>query len=73
MKRIHEAEVFTDDGSLEYQGQFQVPAIAMHSFKADHNEVRWQVIVRATAARWLPAGWNFPFVVRPSDRARTLQ
>jgi hypothetical protein len=72
-KRIHQAEVCTEDGSLEYQGDFQIPAGAMHSFKARHNEVQWHVAVSGTAVRWLDVTWNFPFVVRPSGRARTLR
>jgi hypothetical protein len=37
----------------------------MHSFKADHNEVRWRLLVRGDVAGWPPFDRSFPIVVIP--------
>ena len=36
--------------TFEQQGEVEIPADCMHSFKADHNEVQWRLLIRAT---WL--------------------
>jgi hypothetical protein len=43
----------------------EIPAECMHSFKADHNEVRWRLVVRGDIAGWPPFERSFPIVVCP--------
>jgi len=42
-----------------------VPAGAMHSFKADHNEIGWKLVVKGDVAGWPGYRRTFPLVVRP--------
>jgi hypothetical protein len=55
---------------FEHQGEVELPAECMHSFKADHNEVQWRLLVRADVAGWPPIERAFPIVVCPSDQLR---
>jgi hypothetical protein len=45
--------------------EFQIPAGAMHSFQADHNEIRWTLVVVADAVGWPPFRRSFPIMVYP--------
>jgi hypothetical protein len=49
--------------------ELHVPAAAMHSFKADHNEVQWTLVVETIAAGWPSFQRVFPVVVYPPERA----
>jgi hypothetical protein len=49
--------------------EVHVPAAAMHSFKADHNEVQWTLVVETIAAGWPNFQRVFPVVVYPPERA----
>jgi hypothetical protein len=51
--------------AFEEQFDLEIPAECMHSFKADHNEVRWRLLVRGDIAGWPPFERNFPIVVIP--------
>ncbi|NQU23455.1 MAG: hypothetical protein HQ567_19415 [Candidatus Nealsonbacteria bacterium] len=42
-----------------------MPAGAMHSFKAEHNEIKWKVVVQGDADGWPDYERSFPVVVRP--------
>ncbi|HEY2881654.1 MAG TPA: hypothetical protein VGJ15_04460 [Pirellulales bacterium] len=42
-----------------------VPPLAMHSFKSDHNEVQWKLVVRGNVEGWPPFERSFPVVVYP--------
>jgi hypothetical protein len=57
--------------SFEQQGELAIPAECMHSFKADHNEVRWRLLVRGDLAGWPPFERTFPIVVCPSVGAKS--
>lgn len=46
-----------------------IPADAMHSFAADHNAVRWRLVIRGAPARWPPFTRTFPLVVFPPPRS----
>jgi hypothetical protein len=50
---------------LERQCRLHIPHGVMHSFKADYNEVRWDIVVRAEAAGWPRLERAFPVVVHP--------
>ncbi len=45
--------------------QLRVPLRQMHSFKSDHNEVQWKLVVRAEMAGWPSFERSFPVVVYP--------
>jgi hypothetical protein len=51
--------------AFEEQFDVEIPAECMHSFKADHNEVRWRLLVRGDIAGWPPFERSFPVVVIP--------
>jgi hypothetical protein len=51
--------------AFEDQCEAAVPPECMHSFKADHNEVRWRLLVRGDVAGWPPFERSFPVVVYP--------
>ena len=44
----------------------------MHSFKADHNEINWALVIEGDVAGWPNFKRSFPVIVRPekgsSDR-----
>lgn len=50
---------------LEREFGFEIPAGAMHSFKAPHNEVRWSLEVRVTPLRWPPFRRSYLVCVYP--------
>ena len=43
----------------------EVPAGAMHSFRSDHNEVRWKIVVKGHLAGWPDYERSFPLIVYP--------
>ena len=53
------------DRPFEARGELAVPGTAMHSFKADHNEVRWELVVEAELAGLPKYRQEYPLVVRP--------
>lgn len=55
--------------AFEQQCRIEVPAIAMHSFRADHNEILWKFVVRGQAPGWPSFERVFPIVVYPQPRA----
>jgi hypothetical protein len=50
---------------FEAECELDVPAEAMHSFKADHNEVRWKLVVKGRAEGWPDYERSFPVIVHP--------
>jgi len=42
-----------------------IPDDAMHSFAAEHNAVRWRLVIRGKPVRWPPFTRMFPVVVFP--------
>jgi hypothetical protein len=52
---------------FEGQCRLRIPAGAMHSFKSDHNEVGWKLIVRADDARGRDYERVFPMIVHPAE------
>ncbi len=45
--------------------ELPIPQNIMHSFKADHNEVQWKLVVRGKAEGWPNFERRFPVVVYP--------
>ena len=50
---------------FQAEGCVRVPAGAMHSFRADHNEVRWSLVVRGETAGRPAFERAFPVIVYP--------
>jgi hypothetical protein len=50
---------------LEAECDLPIPAEAMHSFRASHNQVQWKLIVRGEIVGWHGFQRSFPLVVRP--------
>ena len=55
---------------LEAECELPIPAEAMHSFRARHNQVQWKLIVRGEIVGWPSFQRSFPVVVRPATVAR---
>jgi Protein of unknown function (DUF3592) len=70
--RIHEYQAVSPNKPALVHHDFQIPAGAMHSFRAPHNEIQWNVIVEGRAAKWLKIAWEYPFIVRPASKTRTV-
>ncbi len=59
---------------LEAECDVPIPAEAMHSFRASHNQVQWKLMVRGEIVGWPGFQRSFPVVVRPlpvADRGYT--
>jgi len=54
---------------LEARAELRLPRGAMHSFLAEHNQVRWKLVVRGDIAGWPTFEREFPIVVQPSKGA----
>ena len=52
---------------FETQCELAVPAAAMHSFRSEHNEVNWTVVVKGDVAGWPDYRRAFPVVVQPAN------
>jgi hypothetical protein len=52
---------------FESRCRVAVPAGAMHSFQADHNEVSWKLIVKGSVDGWPEYERAFQIVVNPAN------
>lgn len=52
---------------FEAECDLAVPAGAMHSFKADHNEIHWKLVVQGDAAGWPEYQRSFPVIIHPAN------
>lgn len=73
-RRVHEQHILPPQrvqirrgNPLESTCALEVPAGAMHSFKADYNEVSWSVVVRSGVAGVLQFERTSPLVVHPAQ------
>ncbi len=48
--------------------ELAIPQKLMHSFKSDHNEVQWKLVVRGEASGWPSFQRSFPIVICPPRR-----
>jgi hypothetical protein len=63
---LHREQVeLLPQAAYEDECDVSIPVQCMHSFKADHNEVRWRLSVRGDISGWPPFERNFPVVVSP--------
>lgn len=51
----------------EQQCRLDVPLDVMHSFQAEHNAIRWKLVVKGEASRWPSYERTFPVVVYPDQ------
>jgi hypothetical protein len=58
---------------LEAECNVTIPPGAMHSFRANHNQVQWKLIVRGDIVGWNAFQRSFPVVVRPLPAAGTTK
>jgi hypothetical protein len=72
-RRVYEQSLASRDAfdirpgvPFEVRGRLKVPAEAMHSFTADHNQVDWKIVVNAAITRWPDFERTFPLIVRPA-------
>jgi hypothetical protein len=49
---------------FETEVDFEVPEGVMHSFKATHNEINWELIVEGNIPRWPDFKRRFSVIVR---------
>lgn len=73
-RKVYQQEVFLREGfevrhALPFQAdcELEVPAGAMHSFKSDHNEINWKVVVKGDIAGWPDYHRSFPVIVQPAN------
>ncbi len=52
---------------FETEIELSVPEGAMHSFKADHNEINWALAVEGDVVGWPRYKRSFPVIVRPAN------
>jgi hypothetical protein len=55
----------TGGAPFERECDVLVPAGAMHSFKSEHNEIAWKILVHGRPVRWPEFERSFPVIVYP--------
>lgn len=48
------------------EGELELPEAAMHSFRAEHNEISWSLVVAGEAEGWPPFQREYPLVIYPA-------
>ena len=73
-RRVYEDKLFSADRLEIRQGLpfekriiLRIPETAMHSFKADHNEINWKLVVKGDVDGWPCYERTFPVVVYPGQ------
>jgi hypothetical protein len=73
-REVHRQEVLHREGfevrhgvPFEAECGLTVPAGAMHSFKAQHNEVSWRLVVKGDVAGWPDYKRAFPVIIHPPN------
>lgn len=56
---------------FEARCPLEVPAGAMHSFKSDHNQVRWKILVKGDVLGWPNYERSFPLIVYPEGNGQS--
>ena len=64
---IHAEQFQIEQASpFEAGAPLEIPAGAMHSFRAGYNEIAWRLIVKGNVAGWPDFERRFPIVVQPN-------
>ena len=68
-RQLYHREGFEVESGFPFEQEMdmEVPAGAMHSFKAEHNEINWVLAVEGDVARWPDYKRRFSVIVRPTD------
>lgn len=73
-REVRRVELYRREGFEIHRGlpfeaecELDIPADAMHSLKADHNEINWQIVVDGDIAGWPDYSRSFPVVIRPAS------
>ena len=73
VRRVHREELFARSDfevrqgiPFEHRVAMSVPIDAMHSFKSDHNELNWLLVVQGRVDGWPDFERVFPIVVYPA-------
>ena len=71
-REVYRREGFEVHRGLPFEAECElvVPENAMHSFKADHNEIRWKLVVAGDVAGWPDYQREFPVIVCPKKARR---
>jgi hypothetical protein len=72
-KEVYRQELFRREGFLIESGipfetelELSIREGAMHSFKSEHNEINWSIVVESGVAGWRPNyKRSFPIIIRP--------
>ena len=67
--KVAESKGFEISHGMPFERKFEltVPLDAMHSFRAEHNEIAWKLVVRARLVGWPELERVFPLVVNPAN------
>jgi len=52
---------------FEVRCELQMPERAMHSFRSNHNEIRWKLLVEGRLPRWAGFHRDFAVIVHPGE------
>jgi hypothetical protein len=65
---------FTIEPGLPFEADCELvlPAGSMHSFKSEHNEINWKIIVKGEVAGWPDYERSFPVIVFPQVLASPM-
>ena len=68
-QELFRREAFQIESGTPFETEFDlhVPVGAMHSFKADHNEINWVLTVEGDLSNWPSYKRSFPVIVRPAN------
>jgi hypothetical protein len=68
-QQLFRRENFEVQGGLPFEAQcdFRLPAGAMHSFRAGHNEISWTVVVKGDTIGWPAYERSFPVIIVPAN------
>jgi len=73
-REVHRQQVLRREGfevrrgvPFEAECELTVPAGAMHSFRADHNEISWKLVVKGDVAGWPDYKRAFPVIIHPPN------
>jgi len=68
-REVFRRESFEIQSGLPFEADFELdlPEGVMHSFKADHNEVNWTLVVEGDVDGWPDYRRAFPVIIRPTS------
>lgn len=76
-REVYRQQVFLQEGfeihrgmPFEAQCDVEVPGRAMHSFKSDHNEINWKLLVKGDVQGWPDFERAFPVIVHPNPNEK---